>query len=158
MGTVLFDTRRLPAGSRFLEMGYPVGRRMDDLLNFLRFSDNLIGGSWHQTGKAIYYDVSMGTVLFDTRARWKKGKKAIIKLVLAGSSEKERPYGLHNNVPNRTVPRDTGKNNNRMRRGAAPIGWDNHPVELHHWNGIANDFYNYSPVTARWWREWMAMT
>ncbi len=35
----------------------------------------------------------------------------------------------------------------RMRRGTAPIGWDGYSVQLHHWDGIANDFYNYSPVS-----------
>ena len=34
-----------------------------------------------------------------------------------------------------------------MKRGVAPIGWDGYSVQLHHWTGIANDFYNYSPVS-----------
>ncbi len=41
----------------------------------------------------------------------------------------------------------TKENIDRMKSGKAPIGWDGHSVELHHWNGIANDFYNYSPVS-----------
>ncbi len=35
----------------------------------------------------------------------------------------------------------------RMQQGLAPIGWDNHSVQLHHWKGIAVDFYDYSPVS-----------
>lgn len=41
----------------------------------------------------------------------------------------------------------TEDNIDRMSRGAAPIGWDGKSVHLHHWDGIANDFYNYSPVS-----------
>ena len=41
----------------------------------------------------------------------------------------------------------TEKNIGRMARGAAPIGWDGRSVELHHWEGIANNFYNYSPLS-----------
>lgn len=36
---------------------------------------------------------------------------------------------------------------NRMLRGLAPIGKDGYSVELHHWDGIARDFNNYSPIT-----------
>ena len=42
----------------------------------------------------------------------------------------------------------TTQNIDRMRKGLAPIGWDGKSVNLHHWNGIANDFYNYSPVSS----------
>ena len=35
----------------------------------------------------------------------------------------------------------------RMKRGTAPIGWDGLSVELHHLNGIKNDFYNYVEVS-----------
>ena len=42
----------------------------------------------------------------------------------------------------------TDKNIDRMRRGLAPIGWDGKSVQLHHWKGIANDFYDYSPVSS----------
>ena len=35
----------------------------------------------------------------------------------------------------------------RMNQGLAPIGWDKASVQLHHWKGIANDFYDYSPVS-----------
>ncbi len=41
----------------------------------------------------------------------------------------------------------TLENIKRMRRGTAPIGWDGYSVQLHHWSGIANDFYDYSPVS-----------
>ena len=41
----------------------------------------------------------------------------------------------------------TEYNINRMSRGLAPIGWDRYSVQLHHTNGIANDFYNYYPVS-----------
>ncbi len=41
----------------------------------------------------------------------------------------------------------TADNIDRMRRGLAPIGWDNFSVQLHHWEGIANNFYNYSPLS-----------
>lgn len=42
----------------------------------------------------------------------------------------------------------TKDNISRMARGLAPKGWDGKSVHLHHWNGIANDFYNYSPVSS----------
>ena len=35
----------------------------------------------------------------------------------------------------------------RMNQGLAPIVWDKASVQLHHWKGIANDFYDYSPVS-----------
>ena len=38
-------------------------------------------------------------------------------------------------------------NINRMSNGLAPKGWDGASVQLHHPNGIANDFYNYYPVS-----------
>lgn len=41
----------------------------------------------------------------------------------------------------------TEKNISRMALGKAPIGWDGYSVQLHHWDGIANSFYNYSPVS-----------
>ena len=41
----------------------------------------------------------------------------------------------------------TKENIDRMLRGSAPIGWDGASVELHHWLGVANDFFNYSPVS-----------
>lgn len=41
----------------------------------------------------------------------------------------------------------TDKNINRMSLGKAPKGWDGKSVELHHWKGIKNDFYDYSPVS-----------
>ena len=41
----------------------------------------------------------------------------------------------------------TKNNIKRMAKGLAPKGWDGFSVQLHHWNGIANDFYNYSPVS-----------
>lgn len=39
------------------------------------------------------------------------------------------------------------ENIERMASGKAPIGWDGCSVTLHHWKGIANDFYDFSPVT-----------
>ena len=41
----------------------------------------------------------------------------------------------------------TAKNIERMGKGLAPVGWDGKSVQLHHWVGIAKDFYNYSPVS-----------
>lgn len=41
----------------------------------------------------------------------------------------------------------TKNNIDRMKQGKAPIGWDEKSVELHHTNGIANNFYDYTPVT-----------
>jgi len=41
----------------------------------------------------------------------------------------------------------TADNIARMRRGSAPIGWDGYSVELHHLEGIANDFMKYIPVS-----------
>lgn len=43
-----------------------------------------------------------------------------------------------------TANRDNIK---RMKRGLAPIGWDGASVHLHHWQGIANDFFDFSPVS-----------
>ena len=41
----------------------------------------------------------------------------------------------------------TDKNIKRMASGKAPIGWDGYSVHLHHWEGIANNFKNYSPLS-----------
>ena len=41
----------------------------------------------------------------------------------------------------------SAENIDRMARGTAPIGWDDFSVHLHHWKGIAVDFYDYSPVS-----------
>lgn len=41
----------------------------------------------------------------------------------------------------------TSNNIKRMSSGLAPIGWDGHSVQLHHWRGILIDFYDYSPVS-----------
>ena len=41
----------------------------------------------------------------------------------------------------------TADNISRMTRGLAPIGWDGYSVQLHHWSGIVNDFYDYSPLS-----------
>ena len=41
----------------------------------------------------------------------------------------------------------TDDNIARMVKGKAPIGWDGKSVELHHINGIKNDFYNYQGVS-----------
>ena len=41
----------------------------------------------------------------------------------------------------------TTDNIKRMKRGLAPLGWDNKSVQLHHWSGVAIDFYDYSPVS-----------
>ena len=41
----------------------------------------------------------------------------------------------------------TPENMARMKRGVAPIGWDGYSVELHHPNGIKNDFYNFVEVS-----------
>ncbi len=41
----------------------------------------------------------------------------------------------------------TDKNIARMATGKAPIGWDGYSVQLHHWEGIVNNFNNYSPVS-----------
>ena len=41
----------------------------------------------------------------------------------------------------------TPENMARMKRGSAPIGWDGYSVELHHPNGIKNDFYNFVEVS-----------
>ena len=41
----------------------------------------------------------------------------------------------------------TKDNIDRMAKGLAPKGWDGASVQLHHWEGIANNFYNYSPVS-----------
>jgi RHS repeat-associated protein len=56
--------------------------------------------------------------------------------------------GLFNNTlsPSGTYMM-TENNFERMKKGNAPIGIDGRPVNLHHPNGIANDFYNYIEVT-----------
>ena len=65
----------------------------------------------------------------------------------------ERKWHWKDAASTATVNRDYGAyvatqdNINRMNRGLAPIGWDGYPVHLHHWDGIANNFYNYSPVS-----------
>ena len=41
----------------------------------------------------------------------------------------------------------TKENIELMSKGCAPIGWDGYRVHLHHWKGILNDFYDYSPVS-----------
>jgi hypothetical protein len=41
----------------------------------------------------------------------------------------------------------TAENIARMRRGSAPIGWDGFSVELHHVEGIVNNFDNYVAVS-----------
>ena len=46
----------------------------------------------------------------------------------------------------------TPYNIDRMSKGLAPIGWDDLSVQLHHPNGILNDFYNYEPVSATYHR------
>ena len=56
----------------------------------------------------------------------------------AETAEKDMNYGSYI---------ATDDNINRMTRGLAPKGWDGYSVQLHHWDGIANDFYNYSPVS-----------
>jgi hypothetical protein len=42
----------------------------------------------------------------------------------------------------------TVDNLRRMSQGLAPIGTDGLSVQLHHPNGIANDFYNYIEILA----------
>lgn len=42
----------------------------------------------------------------------------------------------------------TVDNLRRMSQGLAPIGTDGLSVQLHHLNGIANDFYNYIEILA----------
>ena len=34
-----------------------------------------------------------------------------------------------------------------MAKDLVHLGLDGYSVELHHWSGIKNDFYDYSPVT-----------
>ena len=53
------------------------------------------------------------------------------------------------------------KNIERMKQGKAPIGWDGKSVQLHHLQGITNDFYDYSPLSKtlhdtlhKLFREW----
>ena len=41
----------------------------------------------------------------------------------------------------------TDENISRMSNGLAPIGWDGFSVHLHHWQGISQNFYDYSPVS-----------
>ena len=41
----------------------------------------------------------------------------------------------------------TKENIDLMSKGCAPIGWDGYRVHLHHWKGILNDFYDYSPLS-----------
>ena len=40
----------------------------------------------------------------------------------------------------------TPENMVRMKRGTAPLGWDGYSVELHHPNGIKNDFHNFVEI------------
>ena len=65
----------------------------------------------------------------ERRHHWKDEAKA---------AEPDRNYGAYI---------ATEDNINRMRNGLAPIGWDGYSVQLHHWEGIANNFKNYSAVS-----------
>ncbi len=58
----------------------------------------------------------------------------------------------------------TEDNIKRMKSGLAPIGWDKKSVQLHHWQGIANDINDFSPLSQtvhlkiihsdKWLRGW----
>ena len=56
----------------------------------------------------------------------------------ATTDELDHDYGAY---------KATANNIERMRNGLAPKGWDGQSVQLHHPNGIANDFYYYYPVS-----------
>ena len=87
-----------------------------------------------------YYVSDNGVLVHNScnhNSRWRSERRRYWKDT-AQSAELNKNYGAY------VADID---NIDRMRRGLAPIGWDNASVQLHHWAGIANDFYNYSPVS-----------
>ena len=87
-----------------------------------------------------YYVSDNGVLVHNScnhNSRWRSERRRYWKDT-AQSAELNKNYGAY------VADID---NIDRMRRGLAPIGWDNTSVQLHHWAGIANDFYDYSPVS-----------
>ena len=82
------------------------------------------------TGVLVHNSCNHGSEWNSERNRyWKNTSKVV---------EEDKNYGAYI---------ATQDNINRMSRGAAPIGWDGWSVQLHHWDGITVDFYNYSPLS-----------
>lgn len=87
-----------------------------------------------------YYVSDNGVLVHNScnhNSAWNKERRNYWKNT-AKSAVKGQDYGAYT---------ATGNNIDRMRRGLAPIGWDGYSVQLHHWEGIANNFKNYSPVS-----------
>ena len=96
---------------------------------------NLNVAEWH-----TYYVAEPGIIVHNScnhNSYWNKERRNYWK-TQSKIVEKNTYYGAYT---------ATEKNIERMRKGLAPIGWDNKSVELHHWKGILNDFYDYSPVS-----------
>ena len=87
------------------------------------------------------YYVASGVLVHNScnhNSTWKNERRNYWKNAGA-TAELEKDYGAYT---------ATAENIERMLSGRAPIGWDGASVQLHHWSGIANDFYDYSPVSS----------
>ena len=87
-----------------------------------------------------YYVAGSGVLVHNScnhNNEWNKERTRYWKETASNAVEGQN-YGAYTATP---------ENIARMKRGVAPIGWDGYSVQLHHWSGIANDFYNYSPVS-----------
>ena len=91
-------------------------------------------------GYHTYYVADSGVLVHNScnhNNEWNKERRRYWKETASNTVEGQN-YGAYTATP---------ENIARMKRGAAPIGWDGYSVQLHHWAGIANDFYNYTPVS-----------
>ena len=87
-----------------------------------------------------YYVADIGVLVHNScnhNNEWNKERSRYWRAT-AKTAVEGQDYGAYTATPDNIA---------RMRRGTAPIGWDGHSVQLHHWSGITNDFYNYSPVS-----------
>ena len=87
-----------------------------------------------------YYVGTDGVLVHNScshNSKWNSERRKYWKNA-AKSAQEGKNYGAYT---------ATKENIKRMARGSAPKGWDGYSVQLHHWSGIKNDFYNYSPVS-----------
>jgi len=91
-------------------------------------------------GFHTYFVTSLGVLVHNScnhNSAWAKERRNYWKQT-SKTAEVGKNYGAY------TATRD---NIARMAKGLAPKGWDGASVQLHHWEGIANNSYNYSPVS-----------
>ncbi len=91
-------------------------------------------------GFHTYYVGDTGILVHNScnhNSKWNSERRRFWKKQ-AQTAEIDKNYGSYT---------ATIENINRMKKGKAPIGWDGYSVTLHHWKGIANDFYDYSPLS-----------